>query len=536
MRFLPSALLLTVLLAAGGEGTRVLWSGADVNFLGAPSPDGKLLSCVDAKTGNLAVRDLASGKMRLLTSKAQGSPEFAWFSVFSRDGRKIAYSWMNREGFYELRVVDADGSNARTVYRNPETRFVQPSSWSPDGSRLLTLFFRRDNISQIVMVSLADGSVQVLRSLPWVYPKRMEISADGRSVVFDSFAGTKPGPRDLFLIDLKDLSQRKLTSTAADEVFPTWKADGSGVVFLSDREGEPALYEMGLDGSEAKLLEKGFDRALLLGLNRDQLFWARRKDDSTINLVVIGAEGVLKLPGSSPALGNTGGTLAYLAQAGSENFAQPARAIRIRNLETNEDRELKTSMAHVEAMSWSPDDSKLLASGSDGKGRSGLFLMDARHGTTRLLASAPDSDYRGIPGAWLSDEEVIYALGDAVHALKWKSGESREVLKGEQVRAIAVHENRRSSALLLNDAVLLMPEKKRVALARPASQIQAQGNGYYVPQGDQLFYLNGDGSRLTRIELEGYRGGAVAPALSGPMLAFVTGGLQNEILVSRFKQ
>lgn len=56
---------------------------------------------------------------------------------------------MNDAVFYEFRVINVDGSGLRTVYRNEETGFVQPTSWSPDGSRILTLIFRKDNISQI---------------------------------------------------------------------------------------------------------------------------------------------------------------------------------------------------------------------------------------------------------------------------------------------------------------------------------------------------------------------------------------------------
>ena len=35
------------------------------------------------------------------------------------------------------------------LFRNEEAGFVQPSSWTPDGKQILTLFFRKDNISQL---------------------------------------------------------------------------------------------------------------------------------------------------------------------------------------------------------------------------------------------------------------------------------------------------------------------------------------------------------------------------------------------------
>ena len=48
---------------------RRIWDGFEVDTTGAVSPDGRYLSFVDWKTGDLAVRDLAAGTNRRLTNK-----------------------------------------------------------------------------------------------------------------------------------------------------------------------------------------------------------------------------------------------------------------------------------------------------------------------------------------------------------------------------------------------------------------------------------------------------------------------------------
>ena len=62
----------------------------------APSPDGKSLVITNWKNGNLALLDLASGKIRDLTRKQGGwnrSIDAARGAVFSRRGDRIAYAW-----------------------------------------------------------------------------------------------------------------------------------------------------------------------------------------------------------------------------------------------------------------------------------------------------------------------------------------------------------------------------------------------------------------------------------------------------------
>src|SRR5687767_8107749 len=77
-----------------------------VTLTGGPSHDGRYLSFADPASGNLAVRETATGKVRPLTSKAPSSKEFAYFSAISRDSSTVAYAWFNDQGFYDLRVVN----------------------------------------------------------------------------------------------------------------------------------------------------------------------------------------------------------------------------------------------------------------------------------------------------------------------------------------------------------------------------------------------------------------------------------------------
>jgi hypothetical protein len=64
------------LSALGGQDTamrvRQVWAGPHDDLLGAPTRDGRSLTCQDWPSENLTVRDLATGQKRMLTSKAKG--------------------------------------------------------------------------------------------------------------------------------------------------------------------------------------------------------------------------------------------------------------------------------------------------------------------------------------------------------------------------------------------------------------------------------------------------------------------------------
>ena len=429
-----SVLVLAGILAAAESERSVaaraqpVWADEQTNTLGAPSPDGRFLSFVDA-AGNLSVRDLATGASRPLTSDAGGalSRQFAYFSVFSRDSRQIAYAWFNEEGFYELRIVAMDGSAPRTLYRNPESGFVQPTAFSPDGDQVLTLLFRRDNVSQIALVSTINGTARVLRSLDWFYPKKIDLSPDGRFVVYDSIPASESAARDIHILAVDGSTYGVLASSPANDLFPLWTPDGEAVVFGSDREGEMDAWMVRVQGGEPRgeptLVRKGLGRALPMAFTSEgSLFYGLRAGRSDVYLgrfdassgALVGGARVLpsRFGGAnrSPEWSPDGRFLAYLSRVGTENYGQEHRAITVRNMASGRETVHAPRLTFIERLRWSPDGGSLLLGGGDAQGRSGLFVMDLSTGEATQAVVERTGDFRGLEGDWSADgARILFA-------------------------------------------------------------------------------------------------------------------------------
>ncbi len=395
---LPALLALAVLAAP-----RAVWTEGAATHQGSPSPDGKWLSCVDPETGDLAVRDLASGAMRRLTAKKTPG-EFAYFSTISPDSRRAAYAWFNEEGFYDLRVVAIAGGEPKMLFRSEEAGFVQPSAWSPDGKWILTLFFRKDNISQISLVPADGGEARVLKSLNWVYPKKMDFSPDGKWIVYDNFARDGGSDRDIYLLSADGSSERKLVEHAAEDLFPVWSPAGGRIYFASDRAGSMDLWSVAVkDGRAAgspEPVRKGLGRVLPMGMTRDgALYYALRQAGAGVLVGTWNGRFASKpdrvADGWSPALSRDGKRLAWLAPSGAGNFGHDARTIAVRDVAAGADRPLPAKLAHMERLRWMRDGAALLISGSDGKGRGGVFQVDAATGAVKALTQSADAPFRG---------------------------------------------------------------------------------------------------------------------------------------------
>ena len=409
----------------------LIWSDAETDVLGAPSPDGRYLSFVD-RSGNLAIRHLETGTNRVIARPADGSVpgQFAYFSIFSPDADRIAYAWFNEEGYYELRIVDLASSETRVLYRNREAGFVQPCAFSRDGERILTLLFRRDNVSQIAMIAVRDGSVRVLRSLDWFYPKKIDLSPDGRFVVYDSTTGGESPTRDILVIAVDGSFEAALTDDPANDLSPLWTPDGRAVVFASDRRGTMDLWTVpvreGRSVGEATPVKRELGRALPMAFARDgRLFYGLRtgRTDAyvagfdpasgalTQQPVPVGSgfQGANRGPEWSP----DGRFLAFLSRVGSENYGQEHRAVTVLELDTGRETVFSPRLAHIERLRWSPDSASLLLAGSDAQGRAGLFAMALPEGSAQQAVVDRGGDFRGIEGDWSADGRSIYFVQEA---------------------------------------------------------------------------------------------------------------------------
>ena len=536
-----STLAAAVVLAAGAAAPRTWWSGPQVTLLGSPSRDGRWLSFADPATGALAIRGLSDGALRTVAARPAGSREFAHFSVFSRDGSKIAYAWFNAEGFYELRVVSAAGDEAPvTAYRNPAAGFVQPCSWTPDNRGVLTLLFRRDNISQIAIVSAAGGAPRILRSLNWVYPKRMDVSPDGRWIVYDNFAAEGKPERTIFLLAADGSAEKRLVETPGNFLFPMWSADGRRVLFAGENGGEMELWAVDVQDGAARgvphPVSGALGRILPLGItNSGEVFYGVRTGAQEISMGGNPIHTRFAGRNLAPAWSRDGKWLAYLSRRGTENFGEDSRALVVQELATGEERELPAHMAHYERIAWSPDGAGLLVSGSDGKGRSGLFLVRVKDGGTVPLAAEHDAPFRGWEAVWAPDGGAVYYLrgSDELRRRNIADGAESTILRAGQMRHVAIDPAGATLAIDIGGKAVRITPLAPGAVARlisfPGLTELAWGKHLLAGRGAELWRVPLDGGEPVRIPAPPDRLPGIAIAPDGQTLAYAHGYDNTEV-------
>ncbi|MCC6369081.1 MAG: PD40 domain-containing protein [Bryobacterales bacterium] len=552
------ASLLPAFLPGGTTSARArrVWADGQASHLGGPSRDGRFLSIVDAATGDLAVREIASGEVRRLTGGEPHPGEFAYFSAVSRDSKWIAYAWFNQQKFYDLRVIGADGQAQRTLQHNEERRFVQPCSWTPDGKQILTLFFRNDNISQIALVPAGDGAVKVLQSLDWVYPNKMDLSPDGKWVVYDDLLREGEGARGLFLLATDGSRKMPAMKRQVNDVFPLFTPDGSGIVFLSTRAGTTDLWLQAMSGGDPELIEKDLGRALPLGFtDGGDYYYALRSGEPQVRIAALdgapSGEAAVAEGKGTPDWSPEGKRLAFLTRAGNENFGQESVVIAIYDTETRKAAVLAPKLASLDHLRWSPDGKRFLAGGSDRHGERGLYVIDAETAAVKPVALTPAETYRGFEGVWTRGGEAVCFIQPEEGAIRMGplDGETRVIYRARakaKLHDLAISADGRRIAFAMQsegaEAVLVLPleggEPRQAANVRGGAinGLEWGRDGRWL-----LASTPGDPPALWRIALDGtgprkldwnlQQQGAVRLDGSGRRIAYVAGKTQTEIRV-----
>jgi Tol biopolymer transport system component len=400
---------------------RRLWFVVDnLGFWGGPSPDGRYLSFSDNMTGDLVLHEFGTEKDRRLTEASNG--EYAWGSAFSPDGERVAYGWTNEVGYDELRILELDGSGPRTVYAD-ESFNLGPIEWSSDGERIVVRIDRNDEpIREIGLVTVANGSLQVLKTLDRDAPFEVSMSPDGRSVIYDYAAKGDPSASDIYLINVETGDERMLVEHPADDRVLGWAPDGGHVLFLSDRTGTLGVWLLpvadGRPAGRARLVKPDMWRIAPLGFARNGSFYYGVPMDMTdVYVAEFDPETgrIIDQPtrisqsffGSNEdaVWSRDGRYVTYLSKRGPLGRAG-TNVIVTRSMETGEQRELTPSIGPIYWPRWSPDGRHILVANYE-SGDKGLFLVDVQTGQAEPAVRYGPDDYH-LRAYWRSDGRSIF--------------------------------------------------------------------------------------------------------------------------------
>jgi len=437
-----SSLLLTVALSAAP-----LAAQESLPFLHqpAPSPDGSEIAFVSS--GDIWVVPAAGGEAHLLVSHEADESR----PLFSPDGTRLAFV-SDRDGDDDIYVLTfATGEVRRLTWGDGSEEL---DAWSPDGRWIWFADGRGDPDAKadVWRVSAEGGTPMRVLADRFAPEFHAAVSPDGRTVAIAAVAGMAQSQwwrhghahidaSEIWLATPGDPpAYRKLSASGSKNVSPMWTADGSSVVYVSDRDGAENLWVQPAAGGEARALTSFRQGRLLfptvsadgrtLAFERDFGIWRTSLPEGRPERVAVTLDGAprrtevqhesLTSGFGDLALSPDGKKVAFTAHgevfaASAEDGGQATRVTR--------------TLAPEEELTWAPD-SRRLAYTSRRSGGPKLYLYDFGSGEERALTTGDGSD---VTPRFSPDGGRIAFVRDGreLHVLDVASGSDRRVAEGQ---------------------------------------------------------------------------------------------------------
>ncbi|WP_455368659.1 CFI-box-CTERM domain-containing protein [[Eubacterium] cellulosolvens] len=172
-------------------------------------------------------------------------------AAFPGDNGKIAFA-SDRDGDYEIYIMDADGSNVIQLTSNSVDDWAP--AWSPNGSKIAFTHEIDSDLEIYVMNSNGSGITRLTNSSG--VDDNPTWSSDGSKIAFDS--ERSGNQTEIYIMNIDGTNQTVITNNQSD-YSPSWSPDGSKIALHSDRDLNDEIYTMDPDGSNAQRLTNNLD-------------------------------------------------------------------------------------------------------------------------------------------------------------------------------------------------------------------------------------------------------------------------------------
>jgi hypothetical protein len=243
--------------------------GGDLNVGPAVSPDGRWLAFLSTRSVfsvDLFVADAVTGKIvRKLTSTSNdqhlSSIQFIYSAgAWDAASERIAIASVVA-GRAALVIFNAQGGNREREVPLAEIDEIFNPTWAPDG-RAICFTGMNGGLTDLYIYDLERSALRRLTDDAFA-ELQPAWSPDGRRIAFatDRFSSDLPtlafGAYRLALIDPVGGAIEPLRAfTSGKNINPQWTPDGRALMFISDRDGIPNLYRIGIDSGDVTQLTR----------------------------------------------------------------------------------------------------------------------------------------------------------------------------------------------------------------------------------------------------------------------------------------
>jgi Tol biopolymer transport system component len=561
-------------LSSTGMSYRRLWAGPKVDGGGTVSGDGRLLSYTDWDTGNLAVRNLADGSDRLVTDKKgwEQSAEFAEMSALARDGSAMAYAWFDGKEKYELRIADLRTTPAR-IRTVLTADWLAPHDWSHDG-KWIAVSVSASTLSgstSMGLVSVEDGTLRTVRGRG--NPFEMFFSPDGRYLLFDEAVPASSQDREVHVIPVAGGATATVAPNSGFDRAMGWSADGTKVLFASDRGGTMGLWAQAVaDGKPAGapvLLKSEIGDASLGVTSAGALFTATLVEGRSVYTAEVDfSTGRLTKPAERlsdryvgmhewPDWSPDGTSMSFVY---ARNWVGRTPTIAIRSVADGKVREIPLELRNSRNPLWAPDGRTFVMSGVNREDKRGIYEIDVQTGAVSTVVQSEEGEFFMHP-VYSPDGSRIYfsgrrkspEMGNGLFEIDRQTKAIRLVHRTANASFVSVSPDGKTLATIArtnpetDSVVWLVPVDGSAPreLTRVSTPQVFTGNASWSPDGRGLmmntFWIGSDrretwlvpinGGKPTVLDLPGYSWGRIRVHPDGRRIAYHAGGLKTEVWV-----